>query len=234
MIRDFVVDFTKRRRDLRRYVRALYIYERLSSKINDIDQKVNSAGLQLASEQLHVMRAGTFLVLYNMIEATSRNAIEAIHDSITSKEIRFEELNTTLQREAILGFKRRANPDQHLPIQNLSIEFVAAALDTDRQFNGNVDAKLLREISDTYGFSTECNKRETHNGSDLLTIKTARNDLAHGRKTYDEVGRNYSFRDILRICIRSTRYTNQIINNINLYLDYESYLNNPPYLVLKT
>ena len=214
MRRTFLEDFEKRRGHVRRYMSVVHSYEREASGLVG----------RLATDRLHVMRAGTFLVLYNMVEATTRGAVDAIHDEMKATSTRFEKLHPELRREVILGFKRRASPDIHVSMSNLPVDFVAAALDTDHQFSGNVDARLIREIAKSYGFSTSSDSHRTRSGSDLLTIKNARNDLAHGLKTYDEVGRGYPLRDLLGISIRATRYIEAILLHIDSYLDQQLYL----------
>jgi len=57
---------------------------------------------------------------------------------------------------------------------------LSASLDVEYHFSGNVDARLLKSIAELYGFSILADKARTRDGVDLLTIKTTRNDLAHG------------------------------------------------------
>ena len=95
-------------------------------------------------------------------------------------------------------------------------------------FSGNVDARRLREIAAIYGFSTDSNRSLTHDGAELLTIKNIRNDLAHGLKTYEEVGRDYPIKRLLEISIRATAYMAAILDNVSAYLDAEEFREVPP------
>jgi len=105
---------------------------------------------------------------------------------------------------------------------------VAISLDVEDHFSGNVDARRVREIGALYGFSTDTDKSRTRAGADLLTIKNVRNDLAHGQKTYDEVGRDYTFKELLEISCRSSAYVKAILDNIAVYLDGDGFLEPDP------
>lgn len=102
-------------------------------------------------------------------------------------------------------------------------ELVAASLSIEDHFNGNVDARLVRKIADCYMFSADTDKKITRDGSMLLTVKNTRNDLAHGLKSYNEIGRQYPARDLLDMSLRSAAYIEQILANITEYLDNKMY-----------
>jgi HEPN superfamily protein len=68
---------------------------------------------------------------------------------------------------------------------------VIATFRKEELASGNVDARLIREIAKLYGFSVPSMKSD-----ELLTVKTNRNDLAHGQKSFAEVGRDF---DVARL-----------------------------------
>jgi hypothetical protein len=102
------------------------------------------------------------------------------------------------------------------------------ALEQGIKLSGNVDAKAIRELGVCYGFSCQTNYQITRGGSDLVVIKRNRNDLAHGQKTFEEIGRDHSLPEILLLSRRAMRYMDSILNNVAQYLDCEFYLENPP------
>jgi hypothetical protein len=170
-----------------------------------------------------VLRAGTFLILYNLVEASARAALEAIHDAVATGRVPFSSLNAGIRREVVKGFKRNANPEIHDMMTDIPVDIVAVSLDVDYHFSGNVDARLIRNVAELYGFSVDTDTIRTHGGSDLLTVKTNRNDLAHGARTYDEVGRDFTFRDLLEIGLRTMAYVEGILDNVAGYLDTQGY-----------
>ncbi len=214
MTRPFIEDFRRRRSQVRRYMSVVAKADRETEA---------SGGREMDLARLHVLRAGTFLILYNLIEASARGALDGIHDALISGRVPFGDLTPSLRREVVKGFRRKQDPEDHVGLVEMPIDFVAMSLDADHQFSGNVDAKLIRKIATTYGFSDATETTRTRDGADLLTIKNARNDLAHGLKTYDEIGRNYSARNMIEIGFRSLLYVENIIHNIDSYIDSAGY-----------
>jgi hypothetical protein len=209
----FLEDFKKRKSQVRRYLAMVSKVERETRL---------SAGRSLDADRLHVMRAGTFLIVYNLVEASARGALEAIYDQMTAERVAFTDLTLEIKREVIKGFKRNADPDLQSAMIDVPVDLVAASLDANYHFSGNVDAKLIRSIAEIYGFSADAPK-EAHGGRYLLEVKRNRNDLAHGVKTFDEVGRDFPVRTLIEISLRSLLFIEGILNNVADYLDARSY-----------
>lgn len=212
-------DLARRRTQVRRYIAVVQKTER--------EMRLGS-GRKLEADRLHVLRAGTFLILYNLVEASARAAIQAIHDDMAAGRVPFGDLNVGIRREVVKGFKRKGDANVHHMMTDLPVDLVSASLDVDYHFSGNVDAKLIREIAERYSFSADTDKKKTRDGVDLLTVKSHRNDLAHGDKTFDEVGRSFTGRDLLEIAIRTVTYVEGILNNVVDYLEAEGYRAAPP------
>lgn len=214
----FLQDFQDRKRQVRHYLAVVSREERASG--------IGSSRVQ--EGRLLTLRAGTFLILYNLVEASTRGALEAIHDQITASEAPFTLLTMSLRKEVIRLFKKEADPSTNHTVDDFPSAFVAIALAQGTKLSGNVDAKAIREISEKYGFSSKTRTQVTRDGSDLLTIKSNRNDLAHGRKTFEEIGRDHTATELLLLTRRSMRYMDQILNNVAGYLEGEHYLEFPP------
>jgi hypothetical protein len=94
-----------------------------------------------------------------------------------------------------------------------------------------VDARLIKEIADKYGFSYQTDFAKTKNGPNLVVIKSNRNDLAHGIKSFEEVGGYQTLEELLEMKEEVVEYLRQILKNIKTYLDNQEYLdvttNNP-------
>lgn len=207
----FEDDYRRRRLQVRRYFALVSSTER------------SEPSVKIEVDRLRILRAGSFLIVYNLIEATARASLQAIHDDIAAKRVPFHDLNDGIRREVVKGFKRNGKPEKHCEMTDLPVDIVSASLDVEHHFSGNVDAKLLKSIAKLYGFSIVADKARTRDGADLLTIKTTRNDLAHGDKTYDDIGKNYTARDLLEIGMRSLAYMEVFIGSVSEYLKTETY-----------
>lgn len=218
MTRAFLQDFEQRKRQVRHYLAV----------VADIERQTGIGGPRSMEGRLLVLRAGTFLVLYNLVEASIRASIEAIHDKITTSDVPFGALVISLRKESVKWFKKKANPATSHTFDDFPAAFVAIALVLEDQFSlsGSVDSRAIRELGDCYGFSCETSQ-PTRKGSDLLSIKRNRNDLAHGLKTYEEVGRDVTATELILLARRSMRYIGEILKNIDHYLENADYLEKP-------
>ncbi|MDJ0636882.1 MAG: MAE_28990/MAE_18760 family HEPN-like nuclease, partial [Xenococcaceae cyanobacterium MO_188.B29] len=96
--------------------------------------------------------------------------------------------------------------------------------DKEKLFSGNIDARKIKQTAEIYGFSYKTDPKKTQDGYDLLKIKTNRNDLAHGFKSFEEVGRDASADELLQIKKRVICYLREILQNIETYISKQEYL----------
>ncbi|MBH8571924.1 hypothetical protein I8752_02530 [Nostocaceae cyanobacterium CENA369] len=180
------------------------------------------------------LKATGYLLLYNLVEATMRNAIETIFDELITQRVSFDEVREEI-RKIIINHVRdkdiQSTDALLLGLQNISVDIISVTFDAlvkkenkKRLFSGNVDAREIRNTAKLYGFSSQTNNIRTRDGSDLLTIKTNRNDLAHGFKSFEEVGRNATADELLKIQKSVRYYLREILENIETYLSNKEYL----------
>ncbi|MEM7713483.1 MAG: MAE_28990/MAE_18760 family HEPN-like nuclease, partial [Cyanobacteria bacterium P01_A01_bin.68] len=110
-------------------------------------------------------------------------------------------------------------------ITDISIHIVNTGFNKEKLFSGNIDGRVIKTIAQDYGFSYKTDARKTGDGSDLLTVKSNRNDLAHGIKSFAEVGREKSADELVKIKNKVVKYLKQILLNIEIYLSHKEYLN---------
>ncbi len=168
-------------------------------------------------------KATGYLLLYNLVESTIRNAVVSIFNEIQRKHISFDNLKMELKKLIWKNIKKRSVDKLTRNITTLSQDIISESFDSDDLFSGNVDAKKIREIAIIYGFSIVTNS-ETRGGTDLESIKEKRNSLAHGFIPFSEVGNNLSANEFVKMSDRVIKYLRQILENINEYLDNEEYL----------
>lgn len=205
-------DFNERSKEVETYF----------SIFSNIDQ-YPTRNTNLKLEQ--TLRATGFLLLYNLIEATMRNGIEAIFTDITNKNISFDILKSEIQLIILENIRKNKSPKNLLKdLNNISIDIISASFSTDKLFSGNVDSRKIKNIANLYGFSCETDAQKTQNGNDLLRIKNNRNDLAHGFKSFEEVGRETNTEELLDIKDRVINYLQKIVENIEEYISNQEYL----------
>jgi hypothetical protein len=167
---------------------------------------------------LRTFRASAILLLYNLMESTVTNAVEAIFDELSTQGIQFNDCRSEVRRVVLTNLKQH-NPGEILPeLQRLSSDIITKTFKKDKVVSGNVDARRIKELSDEYGIN-----HPAADGNDLLTVKTSRNDLAHGSKSFAEVGRTFTIADIIRIKDKVIAYLTAMLANVTAYIENQHY-----------
>ncbi|NEO03120.1 MAG: hypothetical protein F6K50_49735 [Moorea sp. SIO3I7] len=217
-------DFNERSKEVSKYFIVLKNMEQGTIKLSMEGKSGVNKIKQIDPELLKTMKASGFLLLYNLVESTMRNAIEAIFDELQSQGISFDEIKPQLKKIVLKNLKNR-NPDQViLNLTAISIDIINAGFDKEDLFSGNIDGRKIQQTANEYGFSCTTDYAKTGHGNDLLTVKKNRNDLAHGIKSFAEVGREQSADDLLKIQKKVVKYLRQILQNIETYLANQEYL----------
>lgn len=169
------------------------------------------------------LKATGYLLLYNLVESTMRNAIQSIFDEISNKGVSFDKLRIEIKKIILQNVKKRDVDKVLEQITIISLDIIKYGFSRDDLFSGNVDAREIKEIAKKYGFSA-ITDRDTRDGIDLVSIKKNRNDLAHGFMSFKEVGQNTSAENLFEISERVIKYLRQILENIDQYLVNQEYL----------
>jgi hypothetical protein len=224
MTNALIQDFTERSKEVSKYFIFLKSLEQGTTKLSMDARKNIKKNKVIDPELLKTLKASGFLLLYNLVEATMRNVIEAIFDRLRNEGISYDQIRPELKKIVIRNLKKR-NPDViSLSITAISVDIITAGFSKEDLFSGNIDGKKIRETATEYGFSYLTDHEKTGSGSDLLTVKANRNDLAHGIKSFAEVGRDQTTDELLEIKNKVIRYLKQILQNIETYLENAEYL----------
>lgn len=168
---------------------------------------------------LRTFKASAVLMLYNLMESSVTNAVEAIFDELEQKAISFDVCREEI-RLVVLGNLKRHNSKSLLPDLNaIALDIVTKTFRKSEVASGNIDAREIREMAKVYGFTSP-----TSRGDRLLTVKTHRNDLAHGSKSFSEVGRIFSVPDVIQIKREVVDYLAEMLVSVSDYLTNSKYL----------
>ncbi len=211
-------EFQERQREVSRYFDFLRHFNdgQISLKIPEAAATTLPAEVD---DLFKTLKANGFLLLYNLIESTLKNAIEAIFDEFRLKSISFDSCRLEV-REVILKNLRRHNVKKiAASLSAISTDVVVATFQKEELAAGNVNARLIREIARLYGFSSPNLKSD-----ELLTVKINRNDLAHGLKSFAEVGRDFDLERLEQIKSEVVIFLAALLSSIADYLAKKSYL----------
>jgi MAE_28990/MAE_18760-like HEPN len=215
-------DFVERKREIRRYLK--FVSNLDTKKIRLADRGLLGDAYEHSEEHelLKTLKANLFLLLYNLVEATVKNAIEAIFERLSRESVSFDICRSELKQVVLRNLKGHSVDQIHVSMTSIAIDVVTKTFRKEQLFSGNVDAREIRETAKKYGFN-----HPTVNGSELLTVKSNRNDLAHGDKTFSAVGADYDVPRLKKIAMQVFKYLGEFIKNIESYLTSKSYLATP-------
>ena len=222
----FVIqDFNELSEEVSKYFIFLQDLEQGKVKLIKEIQGNNKAN-KIDVELENTLKGSAYLLLYNLIESTMKNAIEAIFQELQEKDVSFDKIRPELKKIILVNLKRR-NPDKILEkIQDISLDIVSIGFNKEELFTGNIDSKLIRETAKKYGFDsqTDDKKRTNDKNSYLRLIKNNRNDLAHGNRPFGAVGKSKTADELIEIKKTIVEYLKGILENIETYIDNKEYL----------
>jgi len=216
-------DLNDRKFELEGYLKLI---EFLNSSQKVTNEKNET--LDVDNNLVKTTKGTVYLILYNLIEATMREAVLAIHEKISVKGVSFDNLRVELQKKILLRARKdKIDLGKMLDRMNgnISLEFHSAALIAKDLFSGNIDRDEIQNVAKVYGFSHQTDYQKTKHGSHLKSVMTNRNDLAHGNKTFSNVGASSSYEEIKQLSNEVVSYIYEISDNIWDSVEQEKYLN---------
>ena len=219
-----ITDFQNRVKEVRSYFDFL---ERLNGNENRLYIHTNGDPptlFPIDDTLLKTFKATAFLLLYNLVESTISNAIQSIYDELKSKSISYMKVRDDLKKISLKNFSRMNMDSLHTKIFDLSVDIITIGFRRRSLFSGNVDAKFIRKTAREYGFSHQTTYIKTRNGESLFTIKNHRNDLAHGIKSFTEVGKEVGITQLGEVKDEVISYLEEILSNVDKYVGDEDYL----------
>jgi|SRR5665213_763661 len=212
-------DFETRAEEVKRYF--LFLREFDEKRVAFLESSPGHAAIPPPEQAplFKTLKANLFLLLYNLVESTVKNAIEAIFDEFKTRGISFDHCRNEV-RKIVLENLRKHNVDSILPsLSALSTDVVAMTFRKEDLFSGNVDGRRIRKVAMAYGFRTPVGRCDL-----LLTVKSSRNDLAHGNKSFGDVGRDFDLDRLEIISEQVFEFLEEMLTNVADYITTQAYL----------
>ncbi len=213
------LEYQKRLNEIELYFRAIELLDKGECFINCTDILGNNLSQKIDTELSKILKANGFLLLYNLVEATIRNSIDAIFSSIHNSNVTFGNLTDNLRKLWIKQEFKHIDSNEILLLTNkiLNNELLTFKAECIN-ISGNIDAQKIRDISKQLG----CN--ELKDGRDLVTIKEKRNKLAHGESTFSEIGKDYTMAELIGFKDKTKEYLSNVLNEIEIYINGKAYI----------
>ncbi|MEH0832341.1 MAE_28990/MAE_18760 family HEPN-like nuclease [Pectobacterium cacticida] len=222
----FREDFEIRSGEILAYLDLLRFIEHAGAELLSSDDPENKFAITAQSRK--TLKGTVYILLYNLIESTMREAICFIHETIYDRNTQFDQLKKNLKYEILKRLKNDSvsveNIINSLTEKGISCGISYSTFNKNKLFSGNIDREEIKEKSQIYGFSTQSDYAHTKHGEKLATVKQHRNDLAHGNVSFAELGKNVSYQDLENVSLEVIAYLDSIANNIENYVNCNGYL----------
>lgn len=212
-------EYNKRLSEVELYFDTLQLLDKGSCTIKCVDILGYEETSEVSQELSKILKANGFLLLYNLVEATISNSIQAIFEAMHASKITYKELTEKIRRMWVRQeTKKSTHIDILLKIFSKIVEDNILSFTMDCvNISGNIDAQKIREISEQFG----C--RQISDGRDLYTIKEKRNKLAHGEYTFTDIGKEYTVSDMMDFIESVKSYLTQVMDEIEKFINNNGY-----------
>lgn len=185
-------------------------------------------------EVIVVLKSSVFIALYNNIEATIYSVFERMHNNLSM--CTYDDLSLPLRRKMIsYAFGKAAGAYMQDP-QKIAEEEVRLRRDLAKfpelsdylrrrsLFSGNVDARKLNEIGNSYGMSAVSFSEE--DAIRMLWVKNKRNKIAHGEESMSDGGKGIKNVELKNAFNSVSRILRKFIDSADSYLKSGGYRTN--------
>jgi len=216
-------EYDKRKNEIIKYMNAVKLLDAGTYSIQCVDILGQSSSMQIDDELSKILKANSFILLYNLIESTIVNSIKAVSNSIQNDELTYEQLSESIKRLWIKQEARKIREKnqsielvQRIAETILNWEFLSLQVDSV-SISGNIDTQEIRKITQQIGWE------QSKDGRELVTIKNKRNNLAHGEYTFSDIGKEYSIKDLEELKNKTLLYLDDMLSKVETYIAEERY-----------
>lgn len=216
-------DFRYRMLAVSQYLRSLRELESRHKKAGN--------GFYGAARALATSRAAAFIMIYNCVEYATRETVRNIRNHMLNSAVDYSDIVPFWQLEILqVHFKKKLEEGvNHTSLLQDFRDFMPGQVNWLHRrdsvpFAGNIDHIRLIKFAKDIGATRWKPPENTLGGSDLSTVRTTRNDLAHGAQTFEEVGSNYSVTDITEKIKRIRSFMCSYIRMTERYANNKNYI----------
>lgn len=218
--------------------------ERFLEFVNDLDEgkdnQLRYKDIQntwkqkpISREVQKTLRASCYLLIYNLLESSTCDALDSIHQTLASEQIDLQALSNNLKKIIFSNLKNGLgdNHIQELITNQIDLRLVIREHGYSKRnfLNGNFDMDAIKKIEKKYGFSLHVVNGQTgvYNPEIIKTIKNKRNNLAHGSESFERCGQNIPILSMNNTYLHARNALLALFNGINNFINSQNYLHTP-------
>lgn len=227
-------EFNKRIEEINSYYEILNIIEKDRPKIlaKDILSDTNLV-IPINTSKIDTLRSTSYLLLYNLIESTVYNSITIIFDEIKNNGLKYFDIIEDVQKYWLNNLykhndkkKKETVIETIMSVANMIFTNTIELASNEINYGGTLDASSIFATAKLMKIHTG-NIHKIYNpsihGQILIDIKNKRNWLAHGEKSFIEVGSSSTFSQLndAKNCVCD--FLNEFITSVEEYLTNKQY-----------
>lgn len=229
-------EFNKRVEEINSFYEILSIIELENPRIsaNKIeDESVVETELQINSSKVDTLRSTTYLLLYNLIESTVYNSVISIFDEISDKGLKYFDIVEDVQKYWLNNLYKHDDKKKKETIietiMNVAIQIFNDTIvlaSNEINYGGSLDAKTIFATAKSMRIDVGNVRRiydENKHGQTLKEIKQKRNWLAHGEKSFIEVGSTSSYGQLEEAKSNVFDFLSEFISAVESYISNQQY-----------
>ncbi len=227
---------------IRSRAHELLMYLKFLRNALEKDAHVSARGdqVQLKKDLTHMLKANVCLLLYGAMEACMVQLLDEMYDIIGQNCQGADQLNSQLMLMVANHFKTSKTC---LTAENISSPLHESLLKTwlsdwknlkqreKRQagLSGSVDSlAIFRRLYPFGVFPADLKKPPAHLTHEALQhTKDRRNQLAHGERSFSDLGRDLAFEELCKDALAIFRTLRRLVQDVNVFLQQRRYLAAP-------
>lgn len=217
-----IAHYIRRKEDVEEYFRLLCFLLSFETHRNISIQNIDTGkSLVITQEMQCVAKAQSLILLYNLVESTVCDCLNAIYDAIQDESLIFGNVSDDIKNMWRNYLKRKNLPEKTKndnDIINMAIRFDSLAIN----ISGSLDFRKIQEVFSKHGCLLDNSSRDTIAQS-FLVVKNKRNLLAHGNISFSECGAHYLLSDLQKYKEHIVDYMQDVVNKTCDYIANKAY-----------
>lgn len=228
-MKEIKAEFRQRARAIVRYMRMLKVIDAGSYQLTN---RAGTPGWRVDITTTHMLKAGVYLHLYNLTEATVRSCLVRTAEEIQALGLTFSDLNDDWQESWLRSVGRHSeplNPENRLEnLFDIARQVASATIVSykPRLTSGNVDDRRIEELLMQHGIELKIDKRlyadvrrpVLDKMGPLELVRRRRNELAHGLDSFDQCGQSVTVVQLGEWAITVIKYLRAVILRCEDYM----------------